>query len=241
MSDDNTSSEAQGANEEAPLEAADSASQEAGSTAKMVTVHGKTFDVNDPIQEAQLRTWDEAHAKMVGRQTNELGTLRKFYKERQPSKDEAELVRTAKQRAAEGDLDNAIDMIFGHAKDAISRSEARLQAETQNSELWEEYFAERPELAKKLGRQKIKQVSSSALPIYEEGVNAFEVLDNYWLPLLPTEKSATAKPSAPAKTPATLTGKSPKPQASKAPSNESAKPSSIDDIFSSHSVYARKK
>lgn len=206
--------------------------------ALVVKVHGKEFNVLDPIQKAQLEAWDEAHAKFVGRQSNELGKLRQFHKEREPSKDDAEVVRQAKAKAAEGDLDAAIDLVFSQSKEAVAKAESLRRAEANNSELWEEYFAERPELAKKLGRQKIKQVSST-LDIFTEGKDAFSELDAYWLPLLPSEAPIPAKAGKEAKPPVTLTG-----AAKKTPSSTSAKqdskPASMDDILNDRSVYFRK-
>ncbi len=204
----------------------------------VVRVHGKEFNVLDPIQKAQLEAWDEAHAKLVGRQSNELGALRQFKKEREPSKDESEVLKTAKQKAAEGDLDAAIELVFSQSKEAVAKAEALRRAESQNAELWEEYFAERPELAKKLGRKKIKEVSKS-LNIFEENGDAFKTLDDYWLPLLPSEKPVSAKAETPAKPPVTLTGAGRKtPSSTKAA--PASKPASVDDILNQHSVYFRK-
>ena len=226
--------------DESAAKAAENTTDEGGThVPNIVRVHGKEFDVNDPTQKAQLSTWDEAHAKLVGRQTNELGSLRQFYKERQPSKDEASLLATAKAKAAEGDLDSAFDMIFSQAKESISQADKRNAAERQNSELWEEYFSERPELAKKLGRQRIKQVSAT-LDIFNENQDAFTALDAYWMPLLPSEKPAATKVADTEKPPVTLSGSGKKPSTTTAAKTSDKPQASIDDILGQHSVYFRK-
>ena len=220
---------------------------EAAPQPNVVRVHGKEFDVNDPVQKAQLSAWDEAHAKFAGRQSNELGKLRKFYEDRKPTANEAELLAKAKAKAAEGDFDSAFDMVFSSAKAEVSAVREELVKTKTNSSLWEEYFSERPELAKRFGRDKVKQISETALNLYDESRDAFDTLDAYWKPMYETPSGQvgnTPKHANTDKAPVTVTGAATqRSQGGKAAPAKSAasssKPSALDALFA-HTVGAQK-
>lgn len=192
-----------------------SATDETGIKPKIIEVHGKAFDVNDPIQEAQLKVWDEAHAKLTGRQANELGQLRKFYEERKPSADDAELLAKAKAKAAEGDLDSAFDLVFSQAKARVSEVEKRIEMDRSNAVLWDEYLADRPELIKKFGRERIKKISESSVNLFDEKKDAFETLDAYWRPFYEPSKAESGKAPVTVTGASTRSGTSPKPAGGK--------------------------
>lgn len=169
----------------------------------ILKVHGREFDVSTEIGRAQHQAWSEAFSTMVGKNSAELGRLRKFEAERKPSADEAELLSKAKAKASEGDVEGAIEMVFSQAKEAELKAAKKLELDRKNSELWDEYFSERPDLAKKIGRTRVKTIAET-LDIYNEEKDAFKTLDEFFLPLVPSEKPTDKKP------PVTLSGGSPK-------------------------------
>lgn len=203
----------------------------------VIKVHGKEFDVNDPIQKAQLATWDEAHAKLQGRQTNELGQLRKFAEARKPAGSEAELLAKAKQKAAEGNFDEAIEEVFGSLKGQLSEERAKAEAERKNDELWTEYLSERPELAKSIGLKRIKTIGST-LDIYNPEKDAFAVLDEFFNPLRQSEKPLPEPGKTEDKPPVTVSGGTRK--AAPAAKLDSKPDMSLEEILDSRSVNRRR-
>lgn len=206
----------------------------------VVRVHGKEFDVNDPAQKAQLQGWDEAHAKLVGRQTNELGALRKFAEARKPTGSDNELVAKAKQKAAEGNFDEAIEEVFSSLKGQLSEERSKAEAERKNDELWTEYLSERPELAKSIGLKRVKTIGST-LDIYNPEKDAFAVLDEFFNPLARSEKPSAPKGEPDKKPPVTVSGGARKVSAPAAAARDSESAKSFEDIIDSRSVNQRRK
>lgn len=187
--------------DEAGKQAVEGASaQEAEDT--LLTIHGKAFDVSTKEGRSQAKLWGEAFSTAHGRQANELGQLRQFQKERQPTATEADLIAKAKEKAAEGDMDSAIDTIFGYAKESVLKADKRLAQERQNDELWDEYLTTRPALREKVGKQKVKKLSEAAIDLYKDGQDTFAELDKFWFSLISPETPKTeAAPVTPKVTP----------------------------------------
>lgn len=204
----------------------------------LVKVHGKEFNVADPIQKAQLATWDEAHAKLQGRQTNELGELRKFYESRKPEASETELLAKAKQKAAEGNFEEALDQVFSSLKGQLSEVKAQGESERKNDELWTEYLSERPELAKSVGLKRVKTIGAT-LDIYNPEKDAFAVLDEFFNPL--REKPSQAKPASDEKPPRTVSGGVRTAPKAASDASDSKSMQSFEDLIDSRSVNQRRK
>lgn len=224
-------------NKEAPESTAASAATPQPRTLK---VYGREFDVSTDVGLTQAQTWAEAMSTLAGRQSTEVGKLRKFVSEHQPKGTESEILTKARKFAAEGEPDRAIELMFDHSKEIERKAQKRIETERHNSELWEEYLSTRPDLDKKLGRQKIRQVSENALDLYSEKVDdVFTVLDDFWKPFMAAEQTsaAPAKPRTEDKPPVTLSGGAAKPAAQTPASSSDSE--SFFDILDKRSLSRR--
>lgn len=231
-------------NEEEASEITEEPAAEAAPATKLPTllkIHGKEFDVSTSEGMIHAQAWGEAISSLVGRQANEVGTLRKFASERKPSKTEAELIAAAKQKAAEGDVEGAIEQMFGYAKETETKATERLRIERENNETWDSYFETRPELTKQFGKKMVRKVSESVLDLFQQDQDAFQALDDFWKPkvtVAPVAPVAEEKPKSRDVPPATLSGGTPRPV--KRTEVEAPKATStIDDILAGASLSAK--
>lgn len=218
-----------------------STSSDAGTKAepRILKVHGKEFDVSTEVGFIQAQTWAEALATTVGKQGKELGDLRSFKAERAPSESEKEIRVKAKQKAAEGDLESALDLLLDYSKETELKLKRQNQVDKANSELWEEYFVDRTDLVKQLGRDRIKKIAEASLDLYKQDQDVFKTLDEFFMPLARKETPKQTDDKAPK----TLSG-SPSGTASSAAKTgtekDSKKEESFEDILDSRS-FNRKK
>lgn len=223
-----------------------SPAQQVAATEESFEVHGKKFNLSTPEGKGELKGFLEAMSTELGRKNNEVGTLRKFAAAVKPDKDESEIIQAARKKAAEGDLDAALDSVFSFSKARINQVQQQAEMERQNSETWDAYLSARPDLMKIFDKRTIRRVSEVDLDIYNNQT-PFETLDAYWMPKVKAIAPVAAPSEKPkAKTdvpPATLSGGS---VASGAPkdlpvitSDPNAQKVDLQDIFDSVS-YSRK-
>lgn len=147
----------------------------------LITVFGKTFDVNDPTQKAQLSTWEEAFRSMQGKQSNELGELRKFHSKLSPILNKDELKTKVRELEEQGNTEDTVELLFASQAKMLADFEERLKAEKHNDKLWNKYLSKRPELLKAFDEDIIRSYSEKELGILDAD-DPFKALDQYWLP-----------------------------------------------------------
>src|SRR5580765_1171786 len=198
----------------------------------LLKVHGKEFDVSTEQGRLQHQAWAEAMSSVVGRLGAEVGTLRQFKEERTPSGDEAQVIAKAKEKAAQGEIDLALEQVFSYSKEQTLKLKSDFERERHNNALWEEYFADRAELVKQLGKEKIKRIAEATLDIKSKDKDAFAVMDDFFKPFLvvtQTPKKSDEKP------PLSLSGKGP--NTSSAPEKKADKEQvSIDALLDGRSI-----
>jgi len=205
--------------------------EEQVSQPKMLKVHGKEFDISNEQGLIHAQAWAEAMSSLVGRQGQELGQLRKFAGDRQPTKDEQQLIQRAKQLESEGDTSSAIDLMFQYAKETEVEVKRQLQRERQNSETWDAYFESRPELLKMFNKQTIRKVSETSFDLPNEE-DPFSKLDAFWMPKVAGQ--TTEKPRSQDKPPQTLSGGSTPKSAPRNPAKDTKTPS-LDELLDARS------
>jgi hypothetical protein len=200
---------------------------------KLLKVYGREFDISDERGLLQAQTWSEAMSTLVGRQSTEIGELRKFKTDRdQVPKSYDELLKKASELRDEGNHRDADRLLLNFAQEREVSANKKLGLERENDRTWEAYFDSRPEVAKLFGKDKVRQVSEVSLGIYDAS-NPFQVLDDYWKPK--TELLSPPAPKPPIGTlpreeipPTTLSGGPARP-ASGAPAP--SKVESVDDVL----------
>lgn len=180
------------------------------SVEELFEVHGKKFNLATPQGKGELKGFLEAMSSELGRKNNEVGTLRKFAAAVKPDKDDSEIIQAARKKAADGDLDAALETVLSFSKAKINEVKQQTETERQNAETWDAYLAARPDLTTIFDKRTIRRVSEVDLDIYNSE-DPFKALDQYWLPKVKAVKPAPAKPDETPKQksdvpPATLSG-----------------------------------
>lgn len=220
----------------AVLASEEKAKPEAAQVAKvdpiLLKVHGKEFDVSTEQGRLQHQAWAEAISSVVGRLGSEVGTLRQFKEERQTSATEMELRVKAKAKASEGDIDGALEEVFNFSKEQELKLRAEQERERHNNLLWDEYFADRADLVKQLGKDKIKRIAEATLDLKKKDQDAFSVMDDFFKPFLVVQQPPKKSDEKP---PLTLSGKAT--STSSTPSTPAAKTTlSMDAMLDARSI-----
>ena len=198
----------------------------------LLKVHGKEFDVSTEQGRLQHQAWAEAISSVVGKLGAEVGTLRQFKAEREPSKDEVNLLAKAKEKAASGENDSALEEVFNYSKEQIVALKAEQERERHNNALWDEYFADRTDLVKQLGKDKIKRIAEATLDLKKKDQDAFAVMDEFFKPFLAVSQPPKKTDEKP---PLSLSGKAP--NTSSAPEKKADKEQvSIDALLDGRSI-----
>lgn len=163
---------------------------------KTIEFGGKVFD-DTPEGREQLAAYGASLTELVGRQSNEVGKLRKYA----PSKDEEALLTKVAELRENGEHLQADRLIVSFTKKKELDIFDRLAVERQNDRTWQNYFKSRPELTKLFDEDTIRTVSETKLDVYNSD-NSFKVLDDFWLSKVnalkdsfkPGEKSKDEKP-----------------------------------------------
>jgi hypothetical protein len=213
---------------------------------KILKVYDREFDISTPDGFIQAQTWAEAMSTFVGKQSNEVGSLRKFKAERELPPSAGDFLAKVTELREMGDHRKADEMILNHARDQEVFATERLKAERDNDRLWDEYFTTRPDLTRFFPKETIRAVSESRLGIYDRD-DPFSFLDTYWKPKTQTTGAVTGefvpqrKPSQNDVPPVTLSGgAAPPPQAPAATNASSKDPmQEIDDILNAHTRKGR--
>lgn len=217
-------------NETPSASAETEAAASAAPSVELFEVHGKKFNLSTPEGKGELKGFLEAMSTELGRKNNEVGTLRKFAAAVKPDKDESEIIKSARQKAAEGDLDAALDTVFSFSKAKINQVRQESEMERQNSETWDAYLSARPDLMKVFDKRTIRRVSEVDLDVYNLE-DPFKALDDYWMPkvkvVAPSEKPAT-KTDVP---PASLSGGTSNAPSKAAPTQSSDAAAKTTDLF----------
>jgi hypothetical protein len=207
---------------------------------KILKIHGKEFDISTSEGFIHAKAWGEAISSLVGRQGQEIGSLRKFVTERKPSKDESELLSKVKELRSLGEHDQADTLLFDHAKSIRTQADAKLEKERANDRTWEAYFDTRADVVKLFGKETVRKVSENALEIYESD-DPFKLLDQFWTPKLPQADPKVVGPAdkeVVEKPPVTLSGGSAK--RSKVEAKSDAKPkATLDEILDARAIKRR--
>ena len=201
------------------------------SSPRTLKIHGKEFDVSTPEGLLHAQAWGEAVSSLVGRQGQELGSLRQFAKANAPTKDEQELLKEAKRLAGDGDTDSAFDLMFRYTKEVSNENARKLAMERQNAEAWDNYFETRPELTKVFGKKVIRKVSEAEFDLANYEGDAFAMLDQFWMTKIPTPAE---KPSKIEKPPVTLSGGATR-RSKEAPKEEPKKVPTIEELLDARS------
>lgn len=176
--------------------------------AKLLKVHGKEFDVSTDLGLLQAQAWAEAISSVVGRQGQELGDLRKrTFSNDSKSSSDSEVAKKAKDRAANGDIEGAIDEVLSFARETEAKASRKLDIERKNNALWDEYFTGREDLAKKLGKDKVRKIAEATLDLYNPEQDVFQVMDDFFMPLVKSETPTPIKSESEKKPPLTVSGK----------------------------------
>jgi hypothetical protein len=203
---------------------------------KLLKVYGREFDVSTEQGMLQAQTWSEAMSTLVGKQSTEIGALRKFKSERdQVPKSYEEVLEKASELRDSGEHKAADRLMLNFTQEQKVAADRKLALERENDRTWETYFDSRPEVVKLFGKDKVRTVSEKALGILDDE-NPFKTLDDYWRPrvdmLVPKSSDPQAQPKPREETPpASLSGGPARPAPSAAPV---AKSESIDDVLNAY-------
>lgn len=186
----------------------------------------KKFDLSSDTGRAHLRGWMDAITSTVGRQGNEMGKMRKFVQDMQPTADEETMLSQVGALRADGDHEKADALLLGWTKKQVAGVKDVAKKVRANDDSWEAYFAERKELLDLFPKDVIRKVSETVLEDIYTASDPFAVLDGFW-----SSKVRAAKTPEPAKSPMLQSGSQSRPEKAEGTSPEEPKGKSVEEIL----------
>jgi hypothetical protein len=213
--------------------------QDAEQKAHVLKIGEKEFDISTPEGLLQAQTWGEALSHAIGKQGNELGTLRKFKAERVTAADTEEMLRKVGELREEGRHVEADKLILAHAEERELAVNQKLQNEKANEELWSEYFEARKDLTKLYSKKDLKLLAKNQLDL-ESVDDPYKALDSLFADKL--EKARSLPGSSSSGTPKVQSAAGGRPRSVPAPQPEEGGSEAVDfgDILDGASAYKRK-
>jgi hypothetical protein len=148
----------------------------------------KQFDISTEKGILQVQAWGEAVSSLIGKQGNELGSLRKFKAEMAPATSEADLLSKVSELRESGEHNKADELMVAFTRRSQTETQKALSTARENEKTWREYFRSRKDLLDFYDEDEIRTLSESRLDLASVD-NPFEVLDSYWKPKLSRAKS----------------------------------------------------
>lgn len=142
---------------------------------------GKKFDLSTEKGRIEAQAWSEAFSKMHGKQTNELGELRKFHKRLAPATDESKLIEEVKRLKDDGDEAQMAELLLANQRNLKSEIMDELKKERSNDKAWKRYFDKRKDVLSQFDEDYVRDFSERNLGIFD-AQDPYAVLDAYWLP-----------------------------------------------------------
>jgi hypothetical protein len=189
---------------------------------KILKIHGKEFDISTDDGLKQAQYWGEAVSTLAGRQSNEIGELRREveplrkYNLTRPDFDEIEITQKVEKLRAEGEHVEADRLMFELYR------QTKLDTEVQREEdrLWSDYRASRPELFQRLPEDMARDYVFNNYRVELRGeADPFSLLDRILKPKASRIEPSQQSSSEPA---ATLGAGASAPSTTPAPEAESA-------------------
>lgn len=226
---------------EEKVEAAPSEKEEvAKPEPREVELAGKKFDISTKEGLIQAQTWAEAMSTMVGRQGQELGTLRKFKTEMAPTESQEKLLGEIQNLRDNGEHGRADELLLAYTRKAQSAAKQELQVEKEKDRFLRSYLKEHKDILDIYDEDDFRTLTESMFD-FRSGVS-FEDLNSYWLPKVKNKKSFMQ--AEPVETPQTTVqsqgGRAPADGPSKEETKTAPKVPSVYDVLDEFDPYKRR-
>lgn len=217
-----------------------SENQEPSVEPKVLKVGEKEFDISTPEGLIQAQTWAEALTYRVGAQGNELGSLRKFRKQMEPTEDESKLLSEVAKLREDDKHAEADELILSFTRKQQMVLEQKRQVEEYNNKIWNEYFKSRPDLLEKYDEGYIKWKAEKNLDLAEVD-DPYKAIDGLFGPKADSsapQVTKTKEDSTPV-IPGAMGGRA-APSRSPQPKEDTQDAVDFNDLFDELSVYKSK-
>jgi hypothetical protein len=196
---------------------------------KVFKVHGREFDISTDEGFKQAQTWSEAMSTLVGKQGNELGSLReevaplRRYNLKKVTPDKIGLLSKVESLRSEGNHFEADKLLASYVEQTELATEATLERER----LWNDYKASNPEVFAVLPEDMAKSyVFANYSDKIEGSDDPMGIIDRVLKP-----KASKLKPVSPVSPPAATLSSGVAPATQTIKPEDKKEPSAMDKVL----------